>query len=327
MRVLVTGGAGYIGSHVVSQLGYARHEIVVYDDLSTGHPWAILHGELVVGDLADIVSLERLFDKYSFDAVMHFAAASIVPESVVEPLKYYGNNTRNTLNLLEVCAKFGVNNIVFSSTAAVYGLPAFEAVSEEAPLQPINPYGASKMMSERMLMDLSDASPLKYVILRYFNVAGADSEGRIGQAMPQATHLIKVACEAALGKRSEVTIFGTDYNTPDGTCVRDYIHVDDLARAHTDALDYLVRGGESVVLNCGYGRGYSVREVIDTVKKVSGVNFPVMNGSRRQGDTPALIAINEKIKEILKWQPKYENIELIVRSAFNWERKLGTKLP
>ena len=327
MQVLVTGGAGYIGSHVVRQLGDAGHEIVVYDNLSTGHSWAILHGKLVVGDLADIVSLERLFEKYSFDAVMHFAANVVAPESVAEPLKYYGNNTRNTLNLLEVCAKFGVNNIIFSSTAAVYGMADSETVSEESPLQPINPYGASKMMSERMLMDLSVASSLKYVILRCFNVAGADIEGRIGQTMPQATHLIKVACEAALGKCSEVTIFGTDYNTPDGTCVRDFIHVEDLARAHIDALDYLVGGADSVVLNCGYGRGYSVSEVIETVKKVSGVNFPVVNGPRRQGDPPALIGTNERIKEILRWQPKYENIELIVRSALNWEGKLGKKLP
>lgn len=326
MRVLVTGGAGYIGSHVVRQLGDAGHEIVVYDNLSTGHPWAVLHGELVVGDLADIVSLERLFEKYSFDAVMHLAADSIVPESVAEPLRYYGNNTRNTLNLLETCATFGVNKIVFSSTAAVYGMPDSEYVSEEAPLQPINPYGASKMMSERMLMDLSVASSLKYVILRYFNVAGADVEGRIGQTMPQATHLIKVACEAALGKRPAVTIFGTDYNTPDGTCIRDFIHVEDLARAHIDALDYLVSGADSVVLNCGYGRGYSVREVIDTVKNISGRNFSVINGARRQGDPPALIATNERIKKVLKWQPKYENIELIVHSALDWERKLGKKL-
>ncbi len=324
MRVLVTGGAGYIGSHVVRQLGGAGYEVVVYDNLSTGRRQAVLCGELVVGDLADDEALGRLFRGGPFDAVLHFAAHIVVPESVSDPLKYYGNNTRNTLRLLEMCARHGVERFVFSSTAAVYGIPEIIPVGEEAPLAPINPYGASKMMSERMLMDLAAASSLKYVILRYFNVAGADPEGRIGQATPEATHLIKVACEAAVGKRQGLTVFGTDYDTPDGTCIRDYIHVEDLARAHLDALAHLGDGGDSAVLNCGYGHGSSVREVIDTVKRVSGVDFPVELGGRRAGDPPVLVADNGKIRKTLGWRPEYDDLEFIVKTALEWERSLDT---
>lgn len=324
MKVLVSGGAGYIGSHVTRQLAEAGHEVVVYDNLSTGNAWAVLGAELVVGDLADGDRLDTLFARHRFAAVLHFAASIVVPESVTEPVKYYGNNTCNTLGLLARMVRFGVRHFVFSSTAAVYGVPDVEAVTEDMALAPINPYGASKMMSERMLMDSAAAHPsLDYVILRYFNVAGADPEGRIGQATPNATHLIKVACRAALGGRDCVNIFGTDYPTPDGTGIRDYIHVEDLARAHLDALDHLERGGFSQVLNVGYGRGASVREVLETVKRVTGVDFAVREAPRRPGDPARLIAANEKIGRVLGWTPHHERLETIVRDAWAWEQKLA----
>lgn len=327
MKVLVTGGAGYIGSHVVRQLGEAGHDIVVYDNLSTGHDWAVLSGLLVRGDLADRARLDRVFAEHDFEAVLHFAANIVVPESVADPLKYYGNNTRNTLGLLELCAKHGVERFVFSSTAAVYGVPETAKVFEDAALAPINPYGASKLMSERMLTDLAAASSLRYVILRYFNVAGADPKGRIGQATPEATHLIKVACEAATGQRDGMSVFGTDYPTRDGTCVRDFIHVEDLARAHLDALDYLVAQGRSVILNCGYGRGASVREVIEGVKRLSNVDFPVRLAERRPGDPPELVAGAERIREVLGWQPRHADLDHIIETALNWERKLLARRP
>jgi UDP-glucose 4-epimerase len=325
MKVLVTGGAGYIGSHVVRQLGEAGHEVVVYDNLSTGHRWAILSGELVVGELTDREKLSALFSEHGFDAVLHFAAHIVVPESVSDPLKYYGNNTRNTLGLLEICDRFQLRHFVFSSTAAVYGMPESATVSESSLLAPINPYGASKMMSERMLIDLTAASSLNHVILRYFNVAGADLQGRIGQATPEATHLIKVACQAALGIRSGLSIFGTDYPTRDGTCIRDYIHVEDLARAHVMALDYLAGGGGSQIFNCGYGHGYSVLEIVDMVKRVSGVDFAVQVAGRRAGDPPELVADSRRIKEILNWKPSHDDIETIVRTALDWEKKWEAK--
>ncbi|WP_322003446.1 UDP-glucose 4-epimerase GalE [Marinobacter alexandrii] len=319
MKVLVTGGAGYIGSHVVRQLAQAGHDIVVFDNLSTGYRWAVTAGELVVGDLADETAIGDVFASHKFDAVLHFAAHIVVPESVANPLKYYSNNTRNTLNLLKAVERHDVPYMVFSSTAAVYGMPEQTVLTEDLPLAPINPYGASKMMSERMIMDLAAASSLNYVILRYFNVAGANPDGKLGQATPEATHLIKVACECVTGQRDGMSVFGTDYETRDGTCVRDYIHVEDLAKAHVMALDYMAQGGESSVLNCGYGRGFTVNEVIDVVKTQSGVDFPVELVGRRAGDPAALMADNARIKATLGWTPDFDNLDTIVGTALAWE--------
>ncbi len=319
MKVFVTGGAGYIGSHVVRQLAQAGHDIVVFDNLSTGYRWAVTAGELVVGDLADESAVNDLFSAHRFEAVLHFAANIVVPESVANPLKYYSNNTRNTLNLLKAIERHQVPYVVFSSTAAVYGMPEQTVLTEDLPLAPINPYGASKMMSERMIMDLAAASDLNYVILRYFNVAGANPDGLLGQATPEATHLIKVACECVTGQRDGMSVFGTDYGTRDGTCVRDYIHVEDLAKAHVMALDYMAGGGESKVLNCGYGRGFTVREVIDVVKQQSGVDFPVAETERRAGDPEALMADNSRIKAVLGWTPDYDDLQTIVKTALAWE--------
>lgn len=325
-KILVTGGCGYIGSHVVRQLFEAGYEVIVYDNLSTGFADALLHDEkLIVGDLADTEKLDEIFREHAFKTVLHFAAAIIVPESVSLPLKYYTNNTRNTLNLLQACVRHKVEMFVFSSTAAVYGIPESGHVAEDSPTAPINPYGTSKLMSEWMLRDTSFAHGMKYVALRYFNVAGADPLARMGQRTPEATHLIKVSCQAALGMRDSVSIYGTDYKTSDGTGIRDYIHIEDLASAHIAALSYLESGGSSTVVNVGYGCGSSVREVIDVVKKVSGIDFPVSETSRRPGDPAMLVAVAERAQSLLGCTYRFNNLETIVRDAWRWESKLAGK--
>lgn len=320
-KILVTGGAGYIGSHTVRQLGEAGYEIVVYDNLSTGSEKAVLNGSLFVGDLNDKLALELAFAQHNFDAVLHFAASISVPESVANPLDYYENNTRNTLNLLRCCQKFGVKKFVFSSTAAVYGEPQQNPVSESCPTNPINPYGVSKLMSEHMIRDYGFSSDFKFVILRYFNVAGADLQGRIGQSSAKAAHLMKMACDAALGIRPSISIFGTDFDTPDGTGIRDYIHVEDLAAAHIDALRYLESDGESQIFNCGYGQGYSVKEVLAKLKEVSGKDLCVIESPRRPGDPACVIACGNRIRQVLGWQPQYNDLETILKTTFAWEQK------
>lgn len=322
--VLVTGGCGYIGSHVVRQLSEAGYRVVVYDNLTTGFRDSLLNGEeLIQADLADRDALNNAFKKHSFKTVLHFAASIVAPESVSLPLKYYGNNTRNTLGLLEASLSYGVERLIFSSTAAVYGFPDGGIASEETALSPINPYGTSKLMSEWMLRDAAFASSMRYVALRYFNVAGADPLSRIGQRTPEATHLIKVACQTALGQRQQAAIYGTDYPTPDGTGVRDYIHIEDLAAAHLCALDYLAKGGESTAMNVGYGRGSSVREVMEMVREVSGIDFRVVEEGRRPGDPASLIARAEKIGLLTGWKPRYNSLKTIVEDAWKWESKLA----
>jgi UDP-glucose 4-epimerase len=326
-KILVTGGAGYIGSHVVRQLGSAGEDVITLDNLSTGFEAAVTAGELVIGDTGDAMLLDKVFSENDIDTVMHFAAHTIVPESVADPLKYYRNNTASSRTLLEAAAKHGVKNIVFSSTAAVYGIPDGGRASEDSPTQPINPYGTSKLMTEWMLRDLSAAGGPSYVALRYFNVAGCEPSGTIGQSTPKATLLVKVACEAATGKRPGVAIYGTDYPTPDGTGLRDYIHVEDLATAHLDALTYLRNGGESTVLNCGYGHGYSVREVLAAVAKANGEALNINEEPRRAGDPPELISIAERVRDVLGWTPQFDDLDTIVRTSLEWERKIASHDP
>ena len=321
VQILVTGGAGYIGSHTVKILGEAGYEVVVYDNLSTGSAEAVLYGELVKGELNDTEYLAQVFAEHRFDAVLHFAASISVPESLRKPLAYYHNNTCNVVNLLQCCQKFGVNQFVFSSTAAVYGEIEDYPVQESSPTLPINPYGQSKLMSEKIICDYAQASDLRYVILRYFNVAGADSSGKIGQMGKKSAHLITVGCDAALGIRPSASIFGTDYPTPDGTGVRDYIHIEDLATAHVDALSYLEKESTSQILNCGYGTGYSVREVLSKIREISGVDFPIVETSRRKGDPACVVAATDKIREVLGWQPQHNSLDEIVSSALAWEKK------
>ena len=320
--ILVTGGAGYIGSHVVRQLGEAGAKVVILDNLGRGFRQAVTAGELVVGDVGDQALVGRLLAEHRVDTVMHFAAHTIVPESVAEPLKYYGNNTCSTRALLQACIENKVGNFVFSSTAAVYGMPDQGYADEESPTRPINAYGTSKLMSEWMLRDVAAVNPLRYVALRYFNVAGSNPEGRIGQATLGATLLTKVACEAMVGKRPHVAVFGSDYPTPDGTGVRDYLHVEDLAAAHLNALDYLRGGGKSVTLNVGYGHGYSVREVLRMVETVGGKPLTIREEARRAGDPAYLVARADRIRTELGWQPRYDDLQAIVTHSLAWEKKL-----
>lgn len=321
--ILLTGGAGYIGSHVLRQLGNAGESVLTLDDLSSGFEAAVTAGRLVVGNTGDAALLDRLFSEHDIDTVMHFAARTIVPESVVDPLRYYRNNTANSLTLLEACKRHGVENFVFSSTAAVYGVLEGGKATEHTATQPINPYGTSKLMTESMLRDFAFAGGPNYVALRYFNVAGCEPGGTIGQSTPQATLLVKAACEAAVGKREQISIFGTDYPTPDGTCLRDYIHVEDLASAHLDALRYLRNGGAPVVLNCGYGHGYSVRDVLSAVENANGAPLTIVEEPRRAGDPPELVAVADRIREVLGWVPQLDNLDEIVRTSLAWERKIA----
>lgn len=323
MTVLVTGGAGYIGSHTALALEERGETVIVLDNLSTGFEWAIpKSAKLIVGDIADQKLVENTIKNYGISAIIHFAGSIVVPDSITDPLGYYHNNTCKTRDLLEVAVDQNIKNFIFSSTAAVYGMPENNPVSEDAPFAPISPYGTSKMMTEMMLKDTAAATDLNYVALRYFNVAGADPMGRTGQSTPKATHLIKVAAEIVHGPRSEMSVFGQDYPTKDGSCVRDYIHVSDLANAHCMALDHLREKAESRVFNCGYGEGFSVLEVIDAVKRVSGMNFPVHMAGRREGDPAALIACSDRIRDELGWLPQYQNLDTIVTHALAWEEKL-----
>ncbi len=326
MTILVTGGAGYIGSHMVYALVGAGERPVVLDNFTTGFDWAVATGvPIVVGETGDQPLVARLIAEHGVDAVIHFAASIVVPDSVRDPLGYYRNNTVNSRALIETAIKGGVRQFIFSSTAAVYGNPARVPVGEDDATVPMSPYGSSKLMTEIMLRDAGVAYGLQHVILRYFNVAGADPLGRTGQSTKGATHLIKVAVETALGLRPKMDVFGTDYDTADGTCIRDYIHVSDLVRAHSDALAYLRGGGASATLNCGYGRGFSVLEVIDTVKRVSGVDFKVEFAGRRAGDPAQIVAASDRIRAALGWRPQFDDLQTIVEHALAWERKLSAR--
>lgn len=319
MRLMVTGGAGYIGSHVVRQLSAAGHAVVVYDNLSAGHRDAVLDAELVVGDLADTPRLDGVLAR-GFDAVLHFAASLDVAESMREPLAYFTNNTANSLRLFNACRRHGVGQVVCSSTAAVYGEPEQTPIPEDAPTRPVNPYGQSKLMTEQALRETARTGQLRHVILRYFNAAGASPDARIGEAHEPETHLIPLALQVAAGQRAELMLYGTDYPTPDGSCLRDYIHVEDLASAHLAALDHLTAGGESLTLNCGYGHGYSVREVIAAVERVTGRRLPVREMPRRPGDAAELVAAVGRIRERLGWTPRHDDLDRIVADAWRWEQ-------
>lgn len=326
MSVLVTGGAGYIGSHAVIDLLRAGEEVVVIDDLSTGFDWAVQGGAtLHLGDIADAALIDRIIRDHKVEAVIHFAGSVVVPESVENPLKYYSNNTAKSRALIERCVAGGVKHFIFSSTAAVYGMVGIEPVNEDTLLQPMSPYGRSKLMTEWMLSDVAAAHEMTFAALRYFNVAGGDPEGRVGQSTANATHLIKVACQTALGQRPYIEVFGEDYPTPDGTCVRDYIHVSDLVAAHTAALGHLRKGGMSFIANCGYGHGFSVREVLGAVERVAGHGFEVRRAPRRAGDPASVVSNPALIKETLGWRPAYDDLDTIVAHALAWEKHLATR--
>jgi UDP-glucose 4-epimerase len=319
--ILVTGGAGYIGSHANKELTRTGYETVVLDNMSYGHPDFLKWGVFEEVDLGDLESIRNVFRKYEIEAVMHFAAFTYVGESVEDPQKYYLNNLRNTLNLLQVMNEFEVRKLVFSSTCATYGNPQKIPLTEDHPQNPINPYGQGKLMVEKVLKDYSSAYGLRYVSLRYFNAAGADPEGEVGERHHPETHLIPLILDAAMGKREDIKIFGTDYPTPDGTCIRDYIHVTDLADAHIKALKYLEAGGESEVFNLGNGNGFSVREVIEEARKVTGKEIKATETERRAGDPPVLVGSSEKARKILKWQPKYDDLTKIISTAWEWHKK------
>ena len=324
-NVLVTGGAGYIGSHTTLQLVENGHNVVVLDNLYSGHEWAIAdRARFYRGDIHDRDLIAKIISDHYIDSIIHFAGHIVVPESVENPSKYYDNNVLGSLNLIQSSIDCGIRNFVFSSSAAVYGIPDHSPVSEDTLLRPINPYGSTKLITEWTLNDLSLAAKkdFGYVALRYFNVAGAHMGGQLGQSTPNATHLIKVACQTATAQRQNMAVFGDDYDTPDGSCIRDYIHVDDLASAHLCALDYLDQGGKSDIFNCGYGQGFSVKQVIDCVKQLSNVDFEANIQPRRPGDPPQLIANNTKIKQAFHWNPKYDDLATICQSALQWERKL-----
>jgi UDP-glucose 4-epimerase len=325
MTILITGGAGYIGGHIVLALTDRGEIPIVLDDLSTGKRAAVPPGvPLFVGDIGDSDLVSRLIQDHKISAVLHFAAKIIVPESVADPLSYYLNNTIKTHSLLQAVVRANVKHFVFSSSAAVYGNPSFTPVNETADPAPLSPYGRSKLMSEYMLRDASAAYDLKYVTLRYFNVAGADPAGRLGQSTPGATHLIKVALETALRRRPYISIYGSDYPTPDGTCIRDYVHVSDLARAHLVALDRLRNGSESLTLNCGYGRGYSVREVLNAVRNVTATNFEIRQATRRAGDPASIVANSDQLVR-LGWNPEFDNLLTMIQHAFNWEKRIANR--
>jgi len=324
--ILVTGGAGYIGSHVVRQLGEAGERVVTLDNLSAGNREAVLYGAFVEGDTGDYDLVRQVILDHNVKTIMHFAAFTVVPESVSDPVKYYKNNTCNALSLIKAATMTGVENFIFSSTAAVYGVVGENAVTEETPVEPINPYGYSKLMTEQILADTAAAiDSFEYVALRYFNVAGADPECRIGPNSGETLLLIKAACEVAVGKREKIYVFGDDYATPDGTGIRDYIHVEDIASAHLSTLKYLRQGGQSTVMNCGYGHGYSVREVLDTVQKVHGAPINIEQAPRREGDAPSVVANADKLRLRTGWQPSYDNLTTIVSNALAWERSCVKK--